>query len=108
MSSICPDRIFDRAASQLEPLSAIDFRKGLETATLRRPLDLEGIIGQRRRVEISFSEEGDHSFPLRWRITKRPLTHDDGLRLFVHAGVNPRRPLNDQTATDLRWIREPR
>jgi hypothetical protein len=60
MSSICPDRIFDRAASQVEPLSAIDFGKG-GTATLRRLLDLEGITGQRRRVEISFSAEGDHA-----------------------------------------------
>lgn len=27
--------------------------------------------------------------------------------LFVHAGVNPERPLNDQDAHDLMWIREP-
>ena len=33
--------------------------------------------------------------------------HDDGQRLFVHAGINPLRPLNQQDDHDLRWIREP-
>jgi serine/threonine protein phosphatase 1 len=32
---------------------------------------------------------------------------DLGDYLFVHAGVNPDRPLNAQNAKDLRWIREP-
>ena len=36
-----------------------------------------------------------------------PLRHDDGLRLFVHAGVNPLYPLSEQRAHDLVWIREP-
>lgn len=36
-----------------------------------------------------------------------PLSHDDGLRLFVHAGINPRLPLDAQNETDLLWIREP-
>jgi serine/threonine protein phosphatase 1 len=36
-----------------------------------------------------------------------PLWHDDGRRFFVHAGVDPERPLADQDATDLIWIREP-
>lgn len=27
--------------------------------------------------------------------------------LFVHAGINPQRALNDQTSRDLRWIRDP-
>ena len=36
-----------------------------------------------------------------------PLRHDDGLRLFVHAGVNPQAPLDAQTDNDLLWIREP-
>ncbi|HEX4407520.1 MAG TPA: metallophosphoesterase family protein [Xanthobacteraceae bacterium] len=35
------------------------------------------------------------------------LSHDDGKRFFVHAGVNPERPLNAQEARDLMWIREP-
>lgn len=36
-----------------------------------------------------------------------PLIYDDGRRLFVHAGVDPRRPLDAQRDEDLLWIREP-
>jgi len=36
-----------------------------------------------------------------------PLTHDDGRRFFVHAGVDPRLPLDAQNDADLLWIREP-
>jgi serine/threonine protein phosphatase 1 len=36
-----------------------------------------------------------------------PLRHDDGLRLFVHAGIDPDRPLHRQREFDLLWIREP-
>ena len=36
-----------------------------------------------------------------------PLFFDDGRRLFVHAGLNPRVPLDHQTEQDLLWIREP-
>jgi serine/threonine protein phosphatase 1 len=43
---------------------------------------------------------------LEW-LTTRPLSHDDGLRLFVHAGINPARPLRSQTPHDVLWIREP-
>ena len=33
--------------------------------------------------------------------------HDDGRRFFVHAGVDPARPLDAQNEHDLLWIREP-
>lgn len=33
--------------------------------------------------------------------------HDDGLRFFVHAGIDPSRPLNRQDRHDLLWMREP-
>lgn len=33
--------------------------------------------------------------------------HDDGLRLFVHAGIDPERPLAEQDDDALLWIREP-
>ena len=33
--------------------------------------------------------------------------HDDGRRLFVHAGINPIKQLDQQDDHDLRWIREP-
>jgi serine/threonine protein phosphatase 1 len=40
-------------------------------------------------------------------IRSLPLFHDDGHRFFVHAGVNPDRPLEQQRSHDLLWIREP-
>jgi serine/threonine protein phosphatase 1 len=36
-----------------------------------------------------------------------PLCHDDGLRFFVHAGVDLTRPLDQQSEDDLLWMREP-
>ena len=36
-----------------------------------------------------------------------PKFHDDGLRFFVHAGVHPDRPLDQQDEYDLLYIREP-
>jgi serine/threonine protein phosphatase 1 len=36
-----------------------------------------------------------------------PLSHDDGRRFYVHAGVNPLLPLDAQRERDLIWIREP-
>lgn len=36
-----------------------------------------------------------------------PLSFDDGLRLFAHAGVHPDRPLDQQDEHDLLWIRKP-
>jgi serine/threonine protein phosphatase 1 len=46
---------------------------------------------------------GDHVAWLR----ALPTHHDDGRRFFVHAGVNPSRPLDRQDRHDLLWIREP-
>lgn len=36
-----------------------------------------------------------------------PLCHDDGQRFFVHAGIDPEKPLAAQSDRDLIWIREP-
>jgi serine/threonine protein phosphatase 1 len=36
-----------------------------------------------------------------------PLRYDDGLRFFVHAGIDPYTPLDAQEEHDLLWIREP-
>ena len=36
-----------------------------------------------------------------------PLCHDDGLRFFVHAGVDLTVPLNAQEADVMLWMREP-
>jgi|SRR5579862_1462586 len=35
------------------------------------------------------------------------LSYDDGRRFFVHAGVDPGKPLEEQEAADMLWIREP-
>jgi serine/threonine protein phosphatase 1 len=34
-------------------------------------------------------------------------SYDDGLRFFVHAGVDPQTPLPEQSERELLWIREP-
>jgi serine/threonine protein phosphatase 1 len=36
-----------------------------------------------------------------------PSRHDDGRRFFVHAGIDPDRPLGAQSDFDMMWIREP-
>lgn len=35
-----------------------------------------------------------------------PLSHDDGQRFFVHAGIDPQKPFDEQTESELLWIRE--
>ena len=35
------------------------------------------------------------------------LSYDDGRRFFVHAGIDPKKPLEAQREHDLLWIREP-
>lgn len=40
-------------------------------------------------------------------LRRLPLYFDDGKRFFVHAGVNPDRPLDQQDEFDLLWIRKP-
>jgi len=46
---------------------------------------------------------GDH---IEW-LRSLPLGCDDGQRFFVHAGINPEKPLDQQDWQDLLWIREP-
>lgn len=36
---------------------------------------------------------------------KLPMYHSDGKRLFVHAGVDPQKPLNEQSEMMLLWFR---
>lgn len=43
---------------------------------------------------------------LEWMRSLR-LSHDDGRRFFVHAGIDPEKPLDAQVEQDLLWIREP-
>jgi len=46
---------------------------------------------------------GDHVAWLRALDTH----HDDGRRFFVHAGIDPSRPLDRQIRRDMLWMREP-
>jgi serine/threonine protein phosphatase 1 len=86
--------------------------------------------GNHEAMVLEAAETGDHSLWLRngggntlasygvnraldmppghidW-IAARPLSFDDGRRLFVHAGINPSAPLDRQVEPDLLWIREP-
>jgi len=43
---------------------------------------------------------------LRW-LRSLPSSYDDGRRFFVHAGIDPDKPLSAQREHDLVWIREP-
>ena len=40
------------------------------------------------------------------RLRRLPLLHEEEDALFVHAGVNPAKPLRKQSENDLLWIRE--
>ncbi|EJC76761.1 diadenosine tetraphosphatase [Rhizobium leguminosarum bv. trifolii WSM2012] len=56
-------------------------------------------------TEISYGGRVPHEH-LRWA-ADRPLLHVDQHRIFVHAGVDPAFPLEQQSAGDLLWIRFP-
>jgi serine/threonine protein phosphatase 1 len=43
---------------------------------------------------------------VRW-LEQLPLQFDDGMRLFVHAGVDVSKPLGEQSKRELLWMREP-
>lgn len=58
-----------------------------------------------RSYEVADADELPREH-LEW-LRALPLTHDDGRRFFVHAGVDPARPLDAQQESDLLWIREP-
>ena len=57
----------------------------------------------------SFGVTHPSDIPARYVDWMRALgTHlDDGVRFFVHAGINPVRPLDRQTRHDMLWMREP-
>jgi serine/threonine protein phosphatase 1 len=57
----------------------------------------------------SYGVDDERKLPaahLAW-IAALPLHFADGGRLFVHAGIRPGVPLEEQTERDLLWIREP-
>jgi serine/threonine protein phosphatase 1 len=58
---------------------------------------------------VSYGIEDPAAMPSRdidW-VAALPFCFDDGARYFVHAGVNPDRPLDQQSEQDQLWIREP-
>ena len=62
-----------------------------------------------RQALASYGVSGPAELPrdhVAW-IRALPTHHDDGLRFFVHAGIDPSRPLNFQDRHDLLWMREP-
>jgi Calcineurin-like phosphoesterase len=66
-------------------------------------LENKGAATQRSYWRTGGRIEGAH---LDW-LRALPLCYDDGLRFFVHAGVDLRRPLDRQTADVMLWMREP-
>jgi serine/threonine protein phosphatase 1 len=58
---------------------------------------------QSYRVSAARDLPSDH---LDW-LRSLPSTYDDGQRFFVHAGIDPGRPLTEQDPKALLWVREP-
>lgn len=68
------------------------------------PQDKNDLEGWRRAQRALKAAIPDTHMKFLWGLEDRVEVGD---YLFVHAGVRPDRPLNAQTAHDLRWIREP-
>lgn len=115
----------DRGADSrgvIEYLMALQARRGLRVIPLMGNHEAFALaaLDDSMRADQWLMEGGDqtlrsygisspHALPpkhIAWLRSLR-LTYDDGLRLFVHAGVDPEKPLDDQHDNDLLWIREP-
>lgn len=68
------------------------------------PDDKNDLEGWRRAQQALKAAIPDTHMKFLWSLEDRVEVGD---YLFVHAGVRPDRPLDAQTAHDLRWIREP-
>ncbi|MBI5939369.1 MAG: serine/threonine protein phosphatase [Caulobacterales bacterium] len=68
------------------------------------PRDKDDLEGWRRAQQAFKAAIPDTHLKFLWGLEDRVEVGD---YLFAHAGVRPDRPLNAQTAHDLRWIREP-
>jgi hypothetical protein len=55
--------IFHTRGRQIEPSSAIDFRKRLKTPALRRPLYFERVTCDSTRIDVTLDREGVNTFP---------------------------------------------
>jgi serine/threonine protein phosphatase 1 len=87
--------------------------RGNHEALLLDALDSDGIElwllngGEHTLASYGVMEPDELPGEHREWLATLPVRHDDGLRLFVHAGVNPLYRLTDQREQDLVWIREP-
>jgi serine/threonine protein phosphatase 1 len=75
----------------------------LQAATSPR-LEAHWLFEGGNRTIASFG--GDIPADVRTWCAARPVTFDDGERLFVHAGVRPGIPIAQQLREDLLWIRD--
>ena len=74
---------------------------GLALVTAKMPApDKRALIVEALRADERVLDDA------RWLATL-PLIHQDQHRIYVHAGLRPRMPLDEQTDDDLLWIREP-
>jgi serine/threonine protein phosphatase 1 len=84
-----------------------DFEAALRADLLPQIRDRDLKSGSNDPSETTLDSYADYSSDhLDW-ITTQSLTYDNGVRLFVHAGIDPTLPLDDQSPRDLLWIREP-
>jgi serine/threonine protein phosphatase 1 len=84
------------------PAVAIDVADGTTAADIWLR---EGGAATLRSYGVSSARElpSEH---LAW-MRSLPVRYDDGRRFFVHAGIDPEKPLDAQSDHDLIWIREP-
>lgn len=106
----------------IDTLMALEARKDCETVclkgnhevlalmTLDDPSNLELWLTNGGGATLrSFGVDDVRDLPpayIAW-LRKLRTYYDDGLRFFVHAGINPAKPVADQTDRDMIWIREP-
>lgn len=93
------DDMFERSVGRLQR-SAVGAwlpRGGVQTLNSYVDGDLE------LAVQVAGTMHSDHVR----MVAESSLMVDDGDFLFVHAGIDPEKSLDDQTERDLIWLREP-
>lgn len=72
--------------------------------TLMKPLDLNWWVGNGGETTLKSYSNEVPSNHLHW-VKNLPTTHVDDHRVFVHAGVDPTKALNEQTEEFMLWYR---
>ncbi|NTF17789.1 hypothetical protein G6L37_05200 [Agrobacterium rubi] len=93
------DDMFERSVGRLQRNAVAAWlpRGGVETLNSYAAGDLE------LAVQIAGTVHSDHVR----MVSESRLMLEDGEFLFVHAGIDPTKPLDEQTDRDLIWLREP-